>query len=74
MSKLSPAGTGCTSAQPSLRDSSPARAIPHECWLEEICAEKARGVEPNFHAFYRWKDADADLPMLVAAKKEYAAL
>jgi eukaryotic-like serine/threonine-protein kinase len=25
-------------------------------------------------AFAIWKDADADLPMLVAAKKEYAAL
>ena len=25
-------------------------------------------------AFVTWKDADADLPMLVAAKKEYAAL
>ena len=24
--------------------------------------------------FLTWKDADADLPMLVAAKKEYAAL
>jgi hypothetical protein len=25
-------------------------------------------------AFAIWKDADADLPMLVAARKEYAAL
>jgi hypothetical protein len=28
-----------------------------------------------YEAFFQtWKDADADLPMLLAAKKEYAAL
>lgn len=37
------------------------------------------GDKPNamktYEAFFAtWKDADADLPMLVAAKKEYAAL
>jgi hypothetical protein len=37
------------------------------------------GDKPNakktYGAFFStWKDADSDLPMLVAAKKEYAAL
>jgi serine/threonine protein kinase/Tfp pilus assembly protein PilF len=33
------------------------------------------GAKKAYEAFFTtWKDADADLPMLVAAKKEYAAL
>ena len=34
--------------------------------------EKARKAYEDF--FVSWKDADADLPVLIGAKKEYAAL
>jgi hypothetical protein len=36
--------------------------------------DKPNGKQAYEAAFAIWKDADADLPMLVAAKKEYAAL
>ena len=36
--------------------------------------EKASAKKAYEAFFLTWKDADADLPMLVAAKKEYAAL
>jgi hypothetical protein len=37
-------------------------------------ADKANAKKAYEAFFVTWKDADADLPMLVAAKKEYAAL
>jgi hypothetical protein len=36
--------------------------------------DKASAKKAYEAFFLTWKDADADLPMLVAAKKEYAAL
>jgi hypothetical protein len=36
--------------------------------------DKANAKKAYEAFFVTWKDADADLPMLVAAKKEYAAL
>ena len=36
--------------------------------------DKASAKKAYEACFVIWKDADADLPMLVAAKKEYAAL
>ena len=36
--------------------------------------DKAAAKKAYDAFFLTWKDADADLPMLVAAKKEYAGL
>jgi hypothetical protein len=36
-------------------------------------SDKADAKKAYDAFFLTWKDADADLPMLVAAKKEYAA-
>jgi hypothetical protein len=36
--------------------------------------DKANAKKAYQDFFATWKDADADLPMLVAAKKEFAAL
>ena len=36
--------------------------------------DKANAKKADEGFFVTWKDADADLPMRVAAKKEYAAL
>jgi succinyl-CoA synthetase alpha subunit len=36
--------------------------------------DKANAKKAYQDFFVTWKDADADLPMLVAAKKEFAAL
>jgi hypothetical protein len=39
-----------------------------------IGGDKANAKKAYQDFFATWKDADADLPMLVAAKKEFAAL
>ena len=39
-----------------------------------IGGDKAIAKKAYQDFFATWKDADADLPMLVAAKKEFAAL
>ena len=39
-----------------------------------MSGDKADAKKAYEAFFLTWKDADADLPMLVAAKKEYAAL
>ena len=39
-----------------------------------IAGDKANAKKAYQDFFATWKDADADLPMLVAAKKEFAAL
>jgi serine/threonine protein kinase/tetratricopeptide (TPR) repeat protein len=59
---LSPAGPFYAQAQLGL-----ARAYA-------MSGEKAEAKKAYEAFFVTWKDADADLPMLVAAKKEYAAL
>jgi hypothetical protein len=39
-----------------------------------MSGDKANAKKAYDTFFLTWKNADADLPMLVAAKKEYAAL
>jgi hypothetical protein len=39
-----------------------------------MAGDKANAKKAYEAFFVTWKDADSDLPMLVAAKKEYAAL
>ncbi len=39
-----------------------------------MAGDKADAKKAYQALFEAWKDADADLPMLLAAKKEYAAL
>ena len=46
-------------------------------WLARALAKSgdAAGARRSYQdAFAIWKDADADLPLLVEARKEYAAL
>jgi hypothetical protein len=40
-----------------------------------LMASNKAEAKKSYEAFFlTWKDADADLPILIAAKKEYAAL
>jgi hypothetical protein len=39
-----------------------------------MAGDKANAKKAYEAFFLTWKDADSDLPMLVAGKKEYAAL
>jgi hypothetical protein len=47
-------------------------AVERKAFLDEACTAKARKSYQDFLAL--WKDADADLPILIEAKREYARL
>jgi eukaryotic-like serine/threonine-protein kinase len=43
-------------------------------WAYALGGDKANAKKAYEAFFLTWKDADADLPLLLEAKKEYAAL
>ena len=82
--QLHDAGHALSAFQTAIRANSGTLQIGSAPYLAQVQLGLARayamgGDKPTakkaYEAFFvTWKDADADLPMLVAAKKEYAAL
>ena len=82
--QLHDAGRALTAFQSAIRANSGTVQIAYPPFRAQVQLGLARayamgGDKPNakkaYEAFFlTWKDADTDLPMLVAAKKEYAAL